>query len=53
MTNRTVLAKEKRYIVKTEYGGPGVYKEKEGEKGESDLEINELGRGNHNGGMGD
>lgn len=50
MTNRTALAKEKRY---TGNRGPGVYKEKAGEKGESDLEINTLGRGKHNGGRGD
>lgn len=53
MTNRTVLAEEKGYIVKTGNGGPGVNKEKEGEKEEPDLEINKLGRGKHDGGMGD
>lgn len=52
MTNRTGLAKE-RCIVKTGNRGAGVYKEKEGEKRESDLEINELGRGEHDGGMRD
>ncbi len=50
MTNRAVLAKERwRYIVERGNRGPGVYKEKK----ESDLEINELGRGEHVGGIGD